>query len=130
MDNKLKLDQTYYVYSYDVRRFVNSSNSIANGQAPLIVFAAVHQFPKPDWANGQDEDTLFIHWRPSRLPKRFNTNYGYTKMTNWYAYHLLNLRLLDYFDYAGKLDNDVSFVKPFPEPNLPKRMQQGGRKCW
>ena len=35
---------------------------------------------------------------------------------------------LDYFDYAGKLDNDVSFVKPFPEPNLPKRMQQGGRK--
>ena len=70
-DNKLKLDQTYYVYSYDVRRFTNSSNSIANGQAPLIVFAAVHEFPKPDWANEQDEDTLFIHWRPSRLQSAF-----------------------------------------------------------
>jgi hypothetical protein len=123
-DNKVHLDQTYYVYSYDVRRSGNSTKA----QAPLVVFVAVHSFPRPAWADGQDEDTLFIHWRPTRLPKRFATNYGYTKMTNWYAFHMLNLRLLDYFDYAGKLDNDVSFVKPFPEPNLPKRMQQGGRK--
>ena len=121
--NKLRLDQNYYVYSYDVREFSNSSN-----QAPLVIFAAVHHFPRPKWAEDQDEDTLFIHWRPAGLPKRFSTNYGYTKMTNWYSYHLLNLQLLDFFDYAGKLDNDVSFVKPFPEPNLPRKMAVGNRK--
>jgi hypothetical protein len=35
---------------------------------------------------------------------------------------MLNLKLLDYFDYAGKIDNDVSFMKAFPETNLPLRM--------
>ena len=48
-------------------------------------------------------------------------------MTNRYAYYmLLQLRLLDFFDYAGKLDNDVSFVSPFPEPYLPKRLTLNG----
>jgi hypothetical protein len=37
---------------------------------------------------------------------------------------MLNLHILDFFDYGGKLDNDVSFVSPFPEPNLPLRMVQ------
>ena len=122
-DNKLLLDQTYFVYSFDVSQYSNGTE-----QAPLIIFVAVHEFPRPEWAEGQDEDTLYIHWRPKGLPPRFNTNYGYTKMTNWYAYHMLNLRLLDYFDYAGKLDNDVSFVAPFPEPNLPLRLASKGRK--
>ena len=53
---------------------------------------------------------------------RFKTNYGYVKLTNWYAYHMLNLKIFDFFDYAGKLDNDVSFVAPFPESNLPLRL--------
>jgi hypothetical protein len=53
---------------------------------------------------------------------KFKTNYGYVKLTNWYSYHMLNLKVLDFFDYAGKLDNDVSFVAPFPEPNLPLRL--------
>jgi len=35
------------------------------------------------------------------------------------------LQLLDYFDYAGKLDNDVSFVSAFPEYNLPRRLARG-----
>lgn len=117
--NELTLDQSYRVYYID--SFLNSSNS----QRPLIIFAAVHTFPKPDWAKDVDEEHLFTHWRPARMG-RFKTNYGYVKMTNWYSYHMLNLKLLDFFDYAGKLDNDVSFVKPFPEPNLPHLMVQNG----
>jgi hypothetical protein len=39
---------------------------------------------------------------------------------------MLNLKILDFFDYAGKLDSDVSFVAPFPEPNLPRRMVNTG----
>ena len=39
-DNKLLLDQTYYVYSFDVSRYSNSTE-----QAPLIIFVAVHDFP-------------------------------------------------------------------------------------
>jgi hypothetical protein len=91
-------------------------------QKPLVIFVAVHKFPVPDWAKGQDEEALYVHWRPNRMNRRFPTNYGYVKMTNWYAYHMLNLQVLDFFDYAAKLDNDVSFVRPFPEPNLPLMM--------
>ena len=41
---------------------------------------------------------------------------------------MLNLQLLDFFDYASKLDNDVSFVAPFPEPNLPHKLAKMGVK--
>ena len=119
--NQLALDQGYFVYYLDVASPGNPE------QQPFIIFAGVHSFPMPAWAQGQSEDTLFIHWRPARIG-RFKTNYGYVKMTNWYSYHLLNLQILDYFDYGGKLDNDVSFVSPFPEPNLPLRMARGDRK--
>ena len=87
----------------------------------------------PKWAAAsivsgklQDEETLFKTWKPNRLNRRYPTNYAYVKMTNWYSYHMLQLRILDFFDYAGKLDNDVSFVRPFPEPNLPKRLAFNG----
>jgi hypothetical protein len=43
-------------------------------------------------------------------------------MTNWYSYHMLQLRILEFFDYGDKLDNDVSFVAPFPEHNFPHRL--------
>ena len=119
--NELLLDQGYRVYYLDVASSTNPE------QLPFIIFAGIHRFPIPDWAKGQDEETLFIHWRPSRIG-RFKTNYGYVKMTNWYSYHMLNLRILDYFDYGGKLDNDVSFISPFPEPNLPLRMAARGSK--
>ena len=36
-----------------------------------------------------------------------------------------NLRLLDFFDYAAKLDNDVSFVNIFPNLNLPLLLASG-----
>lgn len=99
--NSLNLDQGYKVYHLDVRK------SDSSAQLPLIIFAGVHRFPVPDWAKNEDEERLFVHWRPRRMG-RFKTNYGYVKMTNWYSYHMLNLQILDYFDYAGKLDNDVS----------------------
>lgn len=35
---------------------------------------------------------------------------------------MLTLDILDFFDYVGKLDSDVTFNVPFPEPNLPRRM--------
>lgn len=118
--NELHLDQGYRLYYIDVAT-ANSTN-----QQPLILFAAVHRFPAPEWAEKEDEEQLFTHWRPFRLNRRYPTNYAYVKMTNWYAYHMLNLRVLDFFDYGGKLDNDVSFVAPFPEPNLPGRLARNG----
>lgn len=121
--NVLKLDNQYQVYSLDLGPYTNTTN-----QAPLLIFVTVYAFPVPEWARDQEEDTLYVHWRPKGLPPRFNTNYGYTKMTNWYSYHMLQLSILDFFDYAGKLDNDVSFVKTFPAPNLPYKMVSGQHK--
>lgn len=121
LNNTLDLDQGYKVFYLDTR------NPNSTHQQPFIVFAGVHTFSPPDWARGMDEEMLFIHWRPGRMG-RFKTNYGYVKMTNWYSYHMLNLRLLDYFDYAGKLDNDVSFVAPFPETNLPLKLAARGTR--
>jgi len=111
------------VYFFDV---ANSKRSPGRGSEPFLVFASVYSFPRPDWAKGEDEDALDIHWRPFRLPKRFNTNYAYTKLTNWYSHHMMSLRLLDFFDYGGKIDNDVSFLQGFPEPNLALRMAKQG----
>jgi hypothetical protein len=116
--NELPLDQGYRVYYIDVAR--NHPTNI--NQKPLIIFAAVHRFPVPEWVKPEEEEKLFKTWKPWRLPGRFPTNYAYVKMTNWYSYHMLNLQVIDLFDYGGKLDNDVSFVAPFPEPNLPKRL--------
>jgi hypothetical protein len=121
--NHLDLDSGYKVYYFDV-----GNSSLAHYQSPFLVFASVYKFPAPEWAQGTDEESLFKTWKPRGLPGRFKTNYGYVKMTNWYAYHQLNLKLLDYFDYAGKLDNDVSFVAPFPESNLPLRLAAKGIK--
>jgi uncharacterized protein YchJ len=116
--NELALDQGYRVYYIDVANAtINSIN-----QKPLIIYAAVHKFPLAEWVKPEEEENLFKTWKPWRLPGRFPTNYAYVKMTNWYSYHMLNLKILDFFDYAGKLDNDVSFVAPFPEPNLPLRL--------
>jgi hypothetical protein len=102
-------------------------NSTHPNQQPFIIFAGLHTFQPPAWAKGQDEETLYIHFRPRRMG-RFKTTYGYVKMTNWYSYHMLNLKIIDFFDYAGKLDNDVSFVQPFPETNLPLRLAMKNTK--
>lgn len=115
--NELVLDQGYRVYYIDVASPKTSIN-----QRPLIIFAAVHRFPLAEWVKPEEEENLFKTWKPWRLPGRFPTNYAYVKMTNWYSYHMLNLQLIDFFDYGGKLDNDVSFVAPFPEPNLPLKL--------
>ena len=120
--NELHLDQGYRVYYVDV------ATTDSPYQQPLIIFAAVHEFPKPDWAKDKDEEKLFKEWKPEKLNPRYPTNYAYVKMTNWYSYHMLNLKLLDFFDYGGKLDNDVSFVAPFPEPNLPQRLARKSAK--
>ena len=116
--NELLLDQGYRIYYIDV---VNSTIGNVH-QKPLIIYASVHKFPLAEWVKEEEEENLFKTWKPWRLPGRFPTNYAYVKYTNWYSYHMLNLQLLDFFDYAGKLDNDVSFVAPFPEPNLPLRL--------
>ena len=100
--NSLSLDMGYQVYYY-YPTTTNTTTGTATGNSgsePFIIFASVYSFPKPEWSNAphsdppQSEDTLDIHWRPFRLPKRFNTNYAYTKLTNWYSYHMLNLQLL------------------------------------
>jgi hypothetical protein len=49
-------------------------------------------------------------------------------MQSRYSHHMLNLQILDFFDYAIKLDNDVSFVAPFPEPNLALKLASRGAK--
>lgn len=128
----LNLDQGYFVYYYDYASMSENTNLAQSATErklrPLMVFVSLHAFPRPEWAKDQDEEYLFVHWRPRRLNRRYPTNYGYVKMTNWYAYHMQNLQILDYFDYGIKLDNDVSFVNSFPLPNLPLVMAQQGAK--
>eukprot|EP01039_Chlorochromonas_danica_P010022 gene10022-11083_t len=115
--NELYLDQGYRVY------YIPTNDT--SYQKPLIIFAGVHLFPPPFWVKSvEEEEELFKSWKPWRLNRRYPTNYGYVKMTNWYSYYMLKLQLLDFFDYGGKLDNDVSFAAPFPEPNLPLMMAE------
>lgn len=122
----IDIPQTNYSRSYTLKGSTGPPTSVDySHQRPLIIFASVHNFPKPEWAEKEDEDELFRSWKPFRLNKRYPTNYGYVKMTNWYSYFMLRLKLLDFFDYAAKLDNDVSFVAPFPTTNLPLRMATG-----
>jgi len=99
--NFLPLDSGYHLYYIDVAALSNSSKTISPYQQPLIIFAAVHPFPAPLWASNKDEEVLFSTWKPWRLPGRYPTNYAYVKMTNWYSYHMLHLRVLDFFDYGG-----------------------------
>jgi hypothetical protein len=122
------IDQGYRVYYLDVasnhlptKSKEKIAGKVSSKQAPFIIFTSVYKFPMPKWALESDksEDYLDIHWRPNRLNKRFNTNYAYTKLTNWYSYHLLNLNILNYFDYCGKIDNDVSFLNDYPSQGMP-----------
>jgi hypothetical protein len=131
--NVLHLDQKYHVYyiDYNVAASQSTTNEVSTSIShkftkPLIIFAAIQNFPKPPWAENKNEEELFKDWKPNRLNRRYPTNYGYVKLTNWYSYYMLNLQLLDYFDYAAKLDNDVSFKTMFPQPNLPLLMIEGG----
>lgn len=98
--NFLALDSGYRLYYIDVAASSNSS-TVSPYQQPLVIFAAVHSFPAPLWASNKDEEVLFSTWKPWRLPGRYPTNYAYVKMTNWYSYHMLHLRILDFFDYGG-----------------------------
>ena len=63
--------------------YVDVATQSNPNQAPLIIFAGVHRFAAPAWAKDKDEESLYVHWRPHKLNKRFPTNYGYVKMTNW-----------------------------------------------
>jgi hypothetical protein len=125
--NELHLDSGYRVYFIDPSNLNTTDTFNRKPNRPFLIFAAVHSFPKAEWVEEgkHDEDELFKNWKPFRLNRRYPTNYGYVKMTNWYAYYMLKLTLLDYFDYASKLDNDVSFVAPFPDTNVPLTMAQG-----
>lgn len=121
--NDLHLDQNYKVYFIDVKSSDNNTDNL-NDQ-PVFLFAAVHKFPPPEWASGinmTEEDKLYSDWRPGRLRRAFQTNYGYVKLTNWYSYHMMKLSILDFFDYVGKLDSDVKFTSPFPTLDLPHRL--------
>eukprot|EP00596_Hydrurales_sp_CCMP1899_P002306 CAMPEP_0119038334 /NCGR_PEP_ID=MMETSP1177-20130426/7190_1 /TAXON_ID=2985 /ORGANISM="Ochromonas sp, Strain CCMP1899" /LENGTH=280 /DNA_ID=CAMNT_0007000781 /DNA_START=699 /DNA_END=1538 /DNA_ORIENTATION=- len=116
------LDQGYEVYH------INVATPAHPYRQPLVIFASVHKFPAPEWAKDKDEEALYKDWKPFKLNRRYPTNYGYVKMTNWYAYHMLDLKIIDFFDYAAKLDNDVSFVAPFPAANLPLKLADKGIK--
>jgi hypothetical protein len=73
------------------------------------------------------EDEVAKQYKPFKLNRRYPTTYNYVKFTNWYSYAMFaTIHLLDFFDYAAKLDNDVSFVQPFPveQRNLPAWMVQ------
>lgn len=122
----LHLDCKYSVYSYPVNHttFDSSTNTTTHHPTrPFLIFAAVHHFPPPAWAKNEDEEKLFTSWHLPMFPLPL---YAYVKMTNWYIYHLLNLRVLDYFDYVGKIDIDVAFTQAFPEPNLAGKMASAG----
>ena len=97
----MQLDEGYRVYYIDVAAHPNATSPM---QSPFVIFASVRNFPNPAWADvktDEDEDTLDVHWRPKGLPSRFNTNYAYVKMTNWYAHHLLQVGYWINISYLG-----------------------------
>lgn len=115
-DGMLHLDQGYRVYA-------NAFPAAAHAQ-PLIIFAALHRFAPPAWLSASAELALLNKWKPPHVS--IPGGYEYTKMTSWYGYPVLTLQLLDLFDYLAKVDDDLYFTKPFPEPNLPLKMARAG----
>jgi hypothetical protein len=123
--NEVKLDQIYHIYYVDLP--INATTGWK--PLPLIIFASVFRFPPPKWAENKDEEELYATWRPAHI-KPLITNYGYVKLTNWYSYHMLQLRIIDFFAFGGKLDSDVTFAQPFPIANLPLRLVQNSARLF
>ena len=77
-------------------------------QEPFVIFAGIKDFPHPFWIerdNMTEAQILASDWKTKECNK---ANYAYTKFTNWYSYHMFDeLRILDYFDYWWKIDDDV-----------------------
>ena len=113
--NMLQLDSNYYVYSVNPASATNT---------PLLIFVSIHKFPMPTWAKVKNlnEETLYTSFKSS-LAKVYSS-YAYIKFCNWFNYHMFKLKILDYFDYAGKIDYDILFHKAFPESNIPHHMAE------
>ena len=56
------------------------------------------------------DQVLTSGWRTDHCN---HANYAYTKFTNWYSFHMFDeLRILDFFDYWWKIDDDVRCMLP------------------
>ena len=103
----LLLDQGYWLYKFH----------------RVVIFAGVHRFKPPDWAIRQikeksekgvrvidaydDREVIYANFP--------HHQYNYFKATSWYVFPMLNLFIIDYFDYVAKIDTDMVFYRPMPE---------------
>ncbi|BDA44630.1 hypothetical protein COCOBI_06-1070 [Coccomyxa sp. Obi] len=114
-DLAARMDQGYTVFI--LNRFIKYPDSVTyfEPQEPFVIFAGIKQFPHPFWIerrNQTEAEVLSSDWRTEECNK---ANYAYTKFTNWYSYHMFDeLRILDYFDYWWKIDDDVRWFGDLP----------------
>jgi hypothetical protein len=123
------LDQGYSVFTLNTYANNQTGKPLPGPQPPLVVFLGVARFPEPFWvsrANLSEAEVVAADWKTQRCNY---ANYAYTKFTNWYSYHMLaDLRLLDFFDYFWKVDDDVRWFGPLPLDITPHLVEQ--RAIW
>ena len=116
------LDQGYTLYSLET--FVvyhrepgkeEIGEEVFETEEPFLVFIALYDFPHPYWIDRHhrtEAEIIGMDWRTQFCN---HAPYAYTKFTNWYSYHMLSeLRILDFFDYWWKIDDDVRWFNRLP----------------
>lgn len=89
------------------------------GKNPFMIYLGFRDFEKPFKTVRDGEE---FDWA-KRVPGCHGTfRYSYVLMTNWYANSMLQLEMLDYFDFFMKIDDDIKFLKPLDEDFINDRV--------
>ncbi|KAK9908017.1 hypothetical protein WJX75_001601 [Coccomyxa subellipsoidea] len=87
---------------------------IAEARRPVVLLLGRAAFPAPWWLarNGTTEAQLIAaDWHTPHC----RASYLQTKFLNWHAHHMFRqLRVLDFFDFWMKLDDNVRWAGKFP----------------
>ncbi|KAK9908408.1 hypothetical protein WJX75_007462 [Coccomyxa subellipsoidea] len=114
-DVAANLDQGYTVFVLNLFVRMPESINYVEPHEPFVIFAGIKDFPHPFWIerdNMTEAQILASDWKTKECNK---ADYAYTKFTNWYSYHMFDeLRILDYFDYWWKIDDDVRWFGHLP----------------
>jgi hypothetical protein len=109
------LDQGYKVFTLNTFVEFPEAKEVIVPENPFVIFISLYDFPHPLWIerqNSTEADILTGSWHTEHCNK---ASYAYTKFTNWYSYHMFtDLRILDYFDYWWKIDDDVRWFNHLP----------------
>ncbi|KAG8456943.1 hypothetical protein KFE25_012629, partial [Diacronema lutheri] len=92
------------------RGYVHFALRTAGAPSASSVLVGSVDVPLPRWALGVRAAKL-DRWR---TPMCNRANFAYVLSTAFYVHDMMRLRVLDYFEYAFKIDTDVAFIAQLP----------------